>query len=397
MTSCSSQQTSSFPTLYAAWMTELLGDVPPEESRATCSNCAMLPQEDDTPSDMKVFFDPRSKCCTYLPDLPNFLVGRILADEAPEMSHGRESMARRVDAKVAVTPLGVGQPNTYLLWYNHSKNAFGRSQTLRCPHYIEEGGLCGIWRHRESTCATWFCKHDRGATGQRFWRDGLHRLLTSVEGGLSRWCVLQHDLGTTAVERLLDLSDDYKTIAEGELDGNVDPAGYRALWGLWYGREREFFKACAASVNGLSWSDVAQICGPKVQLLARLTQEYYYALSRTDPDPALRCGSFRLISLKPEAARLSTYNDYDPVEVPPRLLSVLQYFEGQPTAEAIATIAQREGVQLSPELVRKLTDFALLVPPNKNGSITGPGEASRPGTAPGDSNSGPDGFTSKPR
>src|SRR4051812_32573116 len=145
MTTCSSQETSSFPTLYAEWMREFLGNAPPEEPRATCSNCAMLPREDDNPSEMKVFFEPRSKCCTFLPDVPNFLVGRILRDQAPEMALGRASMDRRVDAKIGVTPLGVGQPSSYLLWYNHSKSAFGRSQTLRCPHYIEEGGLCGIW------------------------------------------------------------------------------------------------------------------------------------------------------------------------------------------------------------------------------------------------------------
>lgn len=117
------------------------------------------------------FFDPQVKCCTYLPELPNFLVGRILADEDPALAVGRATVEKRLQAGVAVTPLGLDRTPFYDLLYQHADTAFGRSHTLRCPHYIEEGGLCGIWQHRNSVCATWFCKHVRGAMGFRFWKE----------------------------------------------------------------------------------------------------------------------------------------------------------------------------------------------------------------------------------
>jgi len=212
MSNTNPPKSTPLPPLFNAWVEELLGGPLPEETRATCSDCIMLPQPGERPSEEKIFFDPRSKCCTYLPDIPNFLVGRVFRDQTPEMAPGRASMEKRVGARIAVTPLGIGQTSSYLLWYNHSKSGFGRSQTLRCPHYIEEGGRCSIWRHREGTCATWYCKHDRGASGQRFWRDAVHRLLKAIEHEISQWCVMELDLGTTALERVLTLSDDCNTI-----------------------------------------------------------------------------------------------------------------------------------------------------------------------------------------
>ena len=88
------------------------------------------------------------------------------------MAAGRATLETRLASRVAVTPIGVGRSPTFQVLYDHVGEAtgFGRSRSIRCPHYLEEGcGLCGIWRHRESTCATWFCKHVRGGVGKRFW------------------------------------------------------------------------------------------------------------------------------------------------------------------------------------------------------------------------------------
>ena len=380
MSTSNPPKTTPLPPLFNAWVEELLGGPLPEETRATCSDCAMLPQHGESPSEEKIFFDPRSKCCTYLPDIPNFLVGRVFRDQSPEMAPGRASMEKRVAGRVAVTPLGVGQTSSYLLWYNHSKSGFGRSQTLRCPHYIEDGGRCSIWRHREGTCATWYCKHDRGAAGQHFWRDAVHRLLKAIEHALSQWCVIELDLGTTALERVLTLSDDCDTIEEGELEGKVKETDYRALWGRWAGQERQFYEACADRIQGFSWADVTRISGPRVAAFAKLTQDVYAQLARTTPEPALRCGSFRLVSLRDNVARVSTYNDYDPVDIPAPLLNVLQHFHGQPTSEAIADISKLAGTDLAAELVLKLTDFGLLVPANAAGAApsTESGFSSKP-------------------
>ncbi len=143
--------------LYAAWMDELLAGPIPPETDATCEDCAMAPKEGEPPPSDGTFFDRNVKCCGYVPELPNFLVGRILADDNPDMATGQATTRQRIQARFAVTPLGLGQPPIYALLYQHSGAAFGQSRTMRCPHYVEEKwGICSIWRHRNSVCVTYF-------------------------------------------------------------------------------------------------------------------------------------------------------------------------------------------------------------------------------------------------
>ncbi len=207
------------PPLYARWASEFLGGAIPAESAATCNDCAMLSGERGTARPAAApFFNPDTKCCTYLPVLPNFLVGRMLADDSPEFARGRATLEARLTAGMAVSPRGIGRDAAYdLLYVTRGKSLFGQARSMRCPHYLDEGGgQCGIWRHRAAVCATWFCKYVRGAVGQRFWQ-ALHRQLSAVEGELSVWCARQL----------------------GEL-------------GEWSGREREFFQECAPAGRGAS-------------------------------------------------------------------------------------------------------------------------------------------------
>ena len=192
------QTPSSLPPLYSAWMAHVLQGPLPQETKATCATCVMCPPTSRTPEPGASYFHPQTKCCTWLPELPNFLVGRILADASPQMRAGRLSVEERLQKGVAVTPFGFGQDALYQQLYNAAmyKQAHGtfsgRSRPLRCPHYVEEGGRCGIWKHRNARCATWFCKHERGATGSRFWM-AIKELLGAVEEGLATWCVSQLD------------------------------------------------------------------------------------------------------------------------------------------------------------------------------------------------------------
>src|SRR5688572_26984504 len=157
------------PPLYQRWLAELGIGPLPKERRATCSTCAMCPS-DRTPSDRGTTFDPSVKCCTFMPNLANYLVGMILSDESDALRRGRESLRARIRDGSSASPTRVAMRNDYRLVYE-AGNAFGRSPALRCPHYIDErGGFCGIWPYRNSICSTWFCKHVRGGAGQRMWR-----------------------------------------------------------------------------------------------------------------------------------------------------------------------------------------------------------------------------------
>src|SRR5438132_6724241 len=133
-------------------MDELLAAPIPDEKVATCDDCVMCKSGAVAP----LSFHPELKCCTYVPELPNFLVGRILSDADPCGTAGRASLVARICDGVAVTPLGVGRsPSLERLYSQSGSDLFGRSAELRCPHYQPDSGRCGIWRHRNATCATW--------------------------------------------------------------------------------------------------------------------------------------------------------------------------------------------------------------------------------------------------
>jgi hypothetical protein len=118
---------------------------------------------------------------------------------------------------------------------------------LRCPYYIEDGGRCGVWRHRESTCATWFCRHERGLLGFQYWTAQRH-LLRAVEQGLATLVALDLGIDQGGLDLLLSSS---KTV-----DRVTDAAVYSAMWEPWLGREAQYFIECHRLVGAMSWQDV---------------------------------------------------------------------------------------------------------------------------------------------
>ncbi len=355
----------TLPPLYARWAAELLGGPIPEETKATCQDCAMLCSkggEQARPSNF--FFNPTTKCCTYVPILHNFLVGAILLDDDSAFARGRATVEERLRGGIAVTPLGMGQPPPYSLLYEHGWMAFGRSRTMRCPHYLEEGGICGVWKHRESTCATWFCKHVRGAVGREFWRECMHTLLSTVERSLAAWCVLKLDVGTQVLRRIFApaYGGDADSLKSEHLDGRPDPVEYREIWGKWEKREQEFYRECARLVAPLAWPEILGISGPEVEALAQLTKDAYARLVSQELPERFQPGSFQLVQIGHETTRVSSYSQLDPLDIPNPVLKVLHYFDGRPTREALQAIAATESIRLEENLVRKLVDFGILKP-----------------------------------
>jgi hypothetical protein len=315
------------------------------------------------------FFDPAIKCCTYLPSLPNFLVGRILADADPAAQPGRASVEKRITEGIGVSPLGLRQPPVYSLLYNNSTAFFGRSGSMVCPHYIKDGGRCGIWRNRNATCVTWFCKHVRGEVGYTFWRKSLHQLLQIVEKALARWCLLELQLSDETLRHLVatdDWSGSADNITGNTLDNKVDPKAYAQIWGEWLGREHEFFRRCAELAGPLSWAQILAISGQEARAYARLTQEAYRRLTASEVPARLTVGPIHLVQIQNAMTRISTYTEYDPLDVPQAVMELLHYFDGRPTEDALAAIAGERGISLDPALVQKMVDFKVLVPQEKD-------------------------------
>jgi hypothetical protein len=352
--------TTSLPPLFGRWVADALpGPLPPERV-ATCDHCVMLPPAGAAASEQ--YFDPAVKCCTFTPKLPSFLVGSILADTDPALAPGRERIRERIERRVAVTPLGVYPPKQFTLLYKPGTGSFGRSLALRCPYYAEASGGCTIWRHRNSVCSTWFCKHERGQTSARFW-NALSLLLGAAELTLLRHCLLELDIGADALRLLFPHPHETEeTSALDDLDGRVDEARYRALWGRWLGREEELYVAAASLVAPLAWRDVVRIGGTEVEIRARIAEDAFARLAAEGVPERLHVASLRLTQMGREAAQAVTYNRFDPIELPHELLAVLPLFDGSPTPEVLAKIEAEHGLVLEEDLVRKLVDFGVLTP-----------------------------------
>lgn len=348
------------PPLYAKWMDQLLGAEIPPESNATCGDCAMVVTDAERASGA-TGFSASTKCCTFQPDLWNFLAGRALLDDDPAAARGKAGVEARIDAGIAVTPLGLRRARAYQVVYESSGELFGHSKAMLCPHYIDErGGLCGVWRHRESTCTTWFCKFVRGSVGRDFWQQ-LQQLLRAVEESLAAWCLTQLQVDEAVLRRLYrphrDSSPSGPTMHE--VDGAADDAELRALWGAWRGREREFYIACARLVGPLDWSEVQRIAGAQVALYAQMARKAHERLLNPAAPHRPRMA---LVQITPrgDRIRLATYSGLDELEVPAVVANVLSDFDGRPLAETLAAIKARERMTIDPSFVRKLTDFGVL-------------------------------------
>jgi hypothetical protein len=354
---------ASLPPLYAGWLDQLLDGPIPAETNATCHDCAMLLTESERSAPLaEAEYNPETKCCTYLPELWNFLVGGVLLDSNPDAERGRATVEARIDRGAAVTPLGLGKSRTFrLLYHTGGIHTFGQSRHMRCPHYLhDQGGLCGVWRNRESTCATWFCKHVRGSVGKSFWSH-LHQALRTAERTLAGWALVQLGLDGSSLAQLYEPRRDEQlsTLTGWDVDERPDPRVTKLVWGNWLGRERELYRECARLVRSLTWTDVLGIGGAELDLYARLVRD---AHARLLSDAVPESPTIALVQITPrgDRARLATYSGLDPLDVPAIVTEVLPYFDGRPTSEAIDAIREATGATVDPSLVRKLADFGIL-------------------------------------
>lgn len=353
-------ETGPLPPLYAGWMRELLKSPVEGEPQSTCDDCAMCPSKGQTPAYSELFFNPETKCCTYVPEIPNYLAGRILSDRSPGMAAGLKSLRERIRG-AGVTPLGIPQSATFEVLYRNVPGLFGRARSIRCPHFIEDGGRCGIWRHRPSVCATWHCKHERGALGKAFW-NALHQLLSGVQKILSRWCV--RDLPKETLHVLFptpQLRGPGRALEAADIDGVSNPAARAAAWGPLLGREEEFYRQCARQVDALGWKDIRRIGGTELEVLEGLLVQAWKDLESDAIPVRLRPGTIRLTPVSPDTHQVLTYSDTDPIDVPAALIDVLGYFDGRPTQDALAAISREKGLELKRDLLRQLLDFQVLV------------------------------------
>lgn len=351
------------PVLSSTWLRQVVPGLLPKEVEADCANCSMCdPESSDAQAPRVGYFHRLTKCCTFLPELPNFLVGAALCDSTAEMKRGRDTIQARIDRGLGVTPFGLFRDPTYDLLYRSRKQSltdgFGQNTTLTCPHYAADTGQCTIWRYREATCATWFCKYVRGAAGQRFWQDLVKPLLASIERALCFHC-----LTVSRFEFPLEL------LKRRAWDPNT-PAGEREaaganeldeLWGTAINQKAAFYRECFEKISGLEWKHIQTIGGAEVQLRALLFRRAYaqYVSPGVLPQSA-KLAPVQIAEMGRESVRLVTYSPYDPIELPKVLFDLLGAFDGRPIEQARRNILEEFGFDLEPDLIQRLFDFGIL-------------------------------------
>lgn len=340
-------------------MGEALPGPAPEEPRASCAACPMTASDEDP--GVPGLFHPSTKCCASEPALPNYLVGMIL--DGPE--EGAGSMAARLRTGVGVGPLGVeGGRLGELLRRSALPEVHGRAPEFRCPHYLDEGGgTCGIHRHRNALCSTWFCRHDRGRVSLGFWL-ALRRLLEEVERDLARACVLELDPGPEARALLLEERDSGPILLdEHDLGRRADPERRARIWGRWLGQEEAFYWACASLVTNLSWPEILARCGPGVRLAHRSAEERWRALSRHELPSVLKLAPLQVQGAGSGGVLVGTYLRTDPLRLSPELMAALSCFDGTASVdETLIRIEESLGISLEPALLQRLGDFGVLDP-----------------------------------
>lgn len=339
-----------------------LFDVPrPIEPKATCDSCAMCPKAGEQHIATRAFFQPDLKCCTYYPHLPNFLVGAILEDRGEVLAEGKRRVQEKIRERYGVTPYFLSPPRRYSVLHAAARTrAYGRSKVLLCPYFAEGERSCTIWRHRTGVCATFFCKHERGGAGRRFWL-ALEKWLTYAERALAEWAAkrVDADVVEPSVAQGSMTLDDLEERPPGDKD-------YASWWKGWVGREEKFYRACFAEVSRLDRAEAAKILARDAEekTLSNEVRARHETLTRPTLAKRLVVGKNVKVQKVDGGVAVSGYSPLDVQLFEEGLYDVIAQMRADEPVDAFLARMQKEHeIELAPELLLYLQLFEILVPP----------------------------------
>lgn len=206
----------------------------PDERHATCDDCYKVKlghYRDDC------------RCCTYFPELSNFLLGLAL------LSPSRDAVLPLVEQRY-ILPFGlVPTPLRYERSVAaYADDRFGEETWMVCPFVEPTTFHCRVYPFRNSVCSTFFCRNDHGKAGEAFWSKA-QGLVGQVETAIAQWCMDEIGLAHEEYVRRLDaLSAHVPALSEADTLAWSEHA-YATLWDDWLGREVEFLESCARLVG----------------------------------------------------------------------------------------------------------------------------------------------------
>ena len=198
----------------------------PSEQMSDCARCPQVVEHG--------FREPH-KCCTYIPRIPNFLLGGALM-------HG---------AKVQNGITTFGLPEGSLItpaYYEDSlmeakRGLFGKSDLVQCPFLSVESGRCQIYAFRNSVCSTFFCRNNHGTRGHMFW-EKVQNLVGQIETALSHFCMEELSLPVDNYIKTLDtMAAHIGDLSDAKTKGWTRQV-QKKLFGPYADREESFYLEC---------------------------------------------------------------------------------------------------------------------------------------------------------
>ena len=339
------------PEVYQSFLPAIFGKNIAVESYADCSNCNMC-QPNDHVTDQR-FFSSKTKCCTFKPIVPNYLVGGLINDK---------SMNSKINGYVEsshpkMQPLGYFPSHQELALYSSIlPDNFGIDETAACE--LLDNGNCSIWKYRNSMCSTYFCHYFKGSYGKLFWVD-VRDFLQIIEELITHF--ICKELGISS-NYLSDHTTNFYTNVQSSLE-NEDPASsinQSTVWGKWTDKRFEFYTECYKIAQSFTEADIRQINTPLYdEKLAALNTSYDNMLSESVPST---------LTFNPKCKII----DYDSttcffyisrlIKLPIIMTSIIKEFDGSKTVDhLLSIIPEKYNVDIDMAYIRHLHEQDILI------------------------------------
>lgn len=350
-----------FPDLYKNLLPDLMGQTVPQESKADCANCTMSRKDPLLGAGQKHLFRADTKCCTFHPKIPNYLLGGLLSDSRPELAEGQRRIRQRIVDRQGVTPWWIGPTVLDQHLYDAAKSSFGKARRLRCPYFAEDSGNCTVWAYREAVCSTWYCKYEAGQDGLNFW-SSTKRAMALVEKQLARYAMLQIDADMVFDDAAAAFYGREQLLAE-DLDAEAPDEGiYARLWRGFEGMEEEFYIRCYELVKALRPEDLTRLLGLDGEIKEGEFKRKLAAASSEELPQRLAFNPKTMIQwLEGGEVALAAYSEYDALALPGAVYPLLVAFDGRSTtAETRARLRSQYQADIGDDILLTLYRHRIL-------------------------------------
>jgi hypothetical protein len=331
----------------------------PAEVFAICGNCPMT-ASDKAEMDREISrpFSPESKCCTFIPRIPNYFAGAVFTD--PETKAGRDLLRNRIKGRRGIFPHGIYPDKKYRLLYEFGrKNGFGKSTLLKCPYFLPGEFNCSLWKYRESICATWFCKYLGGEAGREFW-NGMRDFFKLVQEKLVEHAI--RELGLTVVP---PFGDDEQLSVEDLDDLPMHRLEYQRRWQQWEGREEEFYIRSFEIIRQIQVQDFTLILAPEYHDQLKSLEDKYFRMV-TIPDFLHVNPGYDFEEVIPGTYRIRMSSILDrndtavtyAFDVPKSVID--SFRDGKKTDYVLDELSVKSGIQLGKDMVIALFQHGIL-------------------------------------